>query len=107
MTSGHLRLGEGGLSLISAPGATRTRGPRIRNPVLYPPELRGQARPRTRRGADNLAAARANLQPGALRIHGGRGLAVGAAMRWNPTRPLTRAPRPPKFQRRPYHVEDP
>ena len=25
-----------------APGVTRTRGPRIRNPVLYPPELRGQ-----------------------------------------------------------------
>jgi hypothetical protein len=24
-----------------APGVTRTRGPRIRNPVLYPPELRG------------------------------------------------------------------
>ena len=26
---------------ISAPGAIRTHGPRIRNPVLYPPELRG------------------------------------------------------------------
>ena len=24
-----------------APGETRTHGPRIRNPVLYPPELRG------------------------------------------------------------------
>ena len=27
--------------LENAPGVTRTRGPRIRNPVLYPPELRG------------------------------------------------------------------
>ena len=27
---------------ISAPGAIRTHGPRIRNPVLYPPELRGR-----------------------------------------------------------------
>src|SRR4030095_15780731 len=27
--------------LSSAPGAIRTHGPRIRNPVLYPPELRG------------------------------------------------------------------
>src|SRR4026207_109242 len=26
-----------------APGVTRTRGPRIRNPVLYPPELRGHS----------------------------------------------------------------
>ena len=26
---------------VIAPGVTRTRGPRIRNPVLYPPELRG------------------------------------------------------------------
>ena len=26
----------------SAPGEIRTHGPRIRNPVLYPPELRGQ-----------------------------------------------------------------
>ena len=26
---------------LNAPGVTRTRGPRIRNPVLYPPELRG------------------------------------------------------------------
>jgi hypothetical protein len=25
-----------------APGVTRTRDTRIRNPVLYPPELRGQ-----------------------------------------------------------------
>jgi hypothetical protein len=25
----------------NAPGAIRTHGPRIRNPVLYPPELRG------------------------------------------------------------------
>src|SRR5262245_8365152 len=25
----------------NAPGVTLTRGPRIRNPVLYPPELRG------------------------------------------------------------------
>ena len=29
------------LKLLSAPGVTRTRGTRIRNPVLYPPELRG------------------------------------------------------------------
>ena len=27
---------------ISAPGVTRTRGTRIRNPLLYPPELQGQ-----------------------------------------------------------------
>ena len=27
----------------SAPDAIRTRDPRIRNPVLYPPELRGRA----------------------------------------------------------------
>ena len=27
--------------LVNAPGAIRTHGPRIRNPVLYPPELRG------------------------------------------------------------------
>jgi hypothetical protein len=26
----------------NAPGAIRTHGPRIRNPVLYPPELRGR-----------------------------------------------------------------
>ena len=26
----------------SAPGVIRTRDPRIRNPVLYPPELRGR-----------------------------------------------------------------
>ena len=26
---------------IGAPGVTRTRGTRIRNPSLYPPELRG------------------------------------------------------------------
>ncbi len=26
----------------SAPGVTRTRGTRIRNPLLYPPELQGQ-----------------------------------------------------------------
>jgi hypothetical protein len=26
---------------LNAPGAIRTHGPRIRNPVLYPPELRG------------------------------------------------------------------
>lgn len=28
--------------LIGAPGVTRTRGTRIRNPLLYPPELQGQ-----------------------------------------------------------------
>jgi Phage integrase family len=28
---------------LNAPGVTRTRGPRIRNPVLYPPELRGHS----------------------------------------------------------------
>jgi hypothetical protein len=27
---------------LGAPGVTRTRGTRIRNPVLYPPELRGR-----------------------------------------------------------------
>ena len=27
---------------IGAPGVTRTRGTRIRNPLLYPPELQGQ-----------------------------------------------------------------
>jgi|GraSoiStandDraft_16_1057320.scaffolds.fasta_scaffold126518_3 hypothetical protein len=27
--------------LENAPGEIRTHGPRIRNPVLYPPELRG------------------------------------------------------------------
>jgi hypothetical protein len=27
---------------MNAPGAIRTHDPRIRNPVLYPPELRGQ-----------------------------------------------------------------
>ena len=26
---------------FNAPGEIRTHGPRIRNPVLYPPELRG------------------------------------------------------------------
>ena len=26
---------------IGAPGVTRTRGTRIRNPLLYPPELQG------------------------------------------------------------------
>lgn len=30
--------------LKNAPGAIRTHGPRIRNPVLYPPELRGRIR---------------------------------------------------------------
>ena len=29
------------LDLFGAPGVTRTRGTRIRNPLLYPPELRG------------------------------------------------------------------
>ena len=29
---------------INAPGAIRTHGPRIRNPVLYPPELRGHTK---------------------------------------------------------------
>ena len=28
--------------VIGAPGVTRTRGTRIRNPLLYPPELQGQ-----------------------------------------------------------------
>jgi hypothetical protein len=28
-------------AVVNAPGAIRTHGPRIRNPVLYPPELRG------------------------------------------------------------------
>ncbi len=28
---------------VSAPGAIRTHDPRIRNPVLYPPELRGRS----------------------------------------------------------------
>ena len=30
------------LDRVSAPGVTRTRGTRIRNPLLYPPELQGQ-----------------------------------------------------------------
>jgi hypothetical protein len=30
------------LELIFAPGVTRTHGTWIRNPLLYPPELRGQ-----------------------------------------------------------------
>jgi hypothetical protein len=29
------------LLILNAPGEIRTHGPRIRNPVLYPPELRG------------------------------------------------------------------
>ena len=29
------------VELIGAPGVTRTRGTRIRNPLLYPPELQG------------------------------------------------------------------
>jgi hypothetical protein len=30
------------LKIIGAPGPTRTGGTRIRNPLLYPPELQGQ-----------------------------------------------------------------
>ena len=30
------------VEMIGAPGVTRTRGTRIRNPLLYPPELQGQ-----------------------------------------------------------------
>ena len=30
------------IEMIGAPGVTRTRGTRIRNPLLYPPELQGQ-----------------------------------------------------------------
>ena len=30
-----------GPNLIGAPGVTRTPGTRIRNPLLYPPELQG------------------------------------------------------------------
>ena len=35
--------GEKVLELIGAPCGIRTHGPRIRNPVLYPSELRGRA----------------------------------------------------------------
>ena len=34
--------------LVNAPGEIRTHGPRIRNPVLYPTELRGHKSPRYR-----------------------------------------------------------
>ena len=30
------------IEIIGAPGPTRTGGTRIRNPLLYPPELQGQ-----------------------------------------------------------------
>ena len=30
------------IEINGAPGVTRTRGTRIRNPLLYPPELQGQ-----------------------------------------------------------------
>lgn len=34
--------GDGESLMFGAPGVTRTRGSGIRNPLLYPPELRGQ-----------------------------------------------------------------
>ena len=37
-------------AIENAPGAIRTHGPRIRNPVLYPPELRGHIGFRTDAG---------------------------------------------------------
>ena len=32
------------IEINGAPGVTRTRGTRIRNPLLYPPELQGQCK---------------------------------------------------------------